>query len=108
MDYITSEVHGAAPHDPDEPGRQALAVVTEGLLNAANFPTGLGEPLSDVAYLLVILTENGGDLADVIQHLQAFAAPASAYIPPAAQFSALAAAILGLHRRTRDASAASA
>jgi hypothetical protein len=83
-------------------------VATERLLEQANFATGLGEPLSQVAGDLVELTDGPSELADVVQHLQAAAAPASAYIPPTSQFTTLAAEIYAHHRRAWDAWRASA
>lgn len=107
-DYIISVRHGPVPPDPDEPARCALAAATADLLRNAGFITGLGEPLNEVGYLLALLTENGGQLADVVQHLQALAAPASAYDPPPEQFASLGAAIITLHTESRDATDASA
>lgn len=107
-DNIVSVRRGPVPPDPAEPARHALAAATSEVLRAANFVTGLGEPLDEVSYVLVLLTENGGQLADVVQHLQAFAAPASSCIPRAEQFASLATAIIKLHSEARDASDASA
>lgn len=103
-DYIISVQHGPVPPDPDDASRHALAAATADLLRNAGFITGLGEPLIEMGYSLALLTESGGQLADVVQHLQAFAAPAGAYIPPAEQFAPLAAAIITLHKESRDAS----
>jgi len=102
-DFIVSRVTGPAPDGPEQRFRRELEVATERLLEQAHFETGLGEPLSQVAGDLVELTAGPADLADVIHHLQAAAAPASAYIPPASQFSSLAAEIYSQHRRARDA-----
>ena len=107
-DYIVSVQHGPIPPDPADPAREALARATAEVLRRARFVTGLGEPLWEVASVLVVLTENGRQLADVVAHPQALASPASAYIPPAAQFTALASAIVTLHREARDATDASA
>jgi hypothetical protein len=107
-DFMVSHVSGPAPDRPDERFRHDLAVATERLLEQANFATGLGEPLSQVAGDLVELTDGPTELAHVVQHLQAAAAPASAYIPPASQFTTLAAEIYAHHRRAWDAWRASA
>jgi hypothetical protein len=107
-DILVSRVSGPAPDRPDERFRQELALATERLLEQAHFATGLGEPLSQVAGNLVELTDGPAELADVVRHLQAAAAPASAYIPPASQFAALAAEIHAHHRRAWDALRASA
>jgi hypothetical protein len=101
-DFIVSHVTGSAPEEPDEQFRRDLAVSTERLLERALFATGLGEPLSQVADELVELTAGRANLADVVHHLQAAAAPASAYIPPASQFGSLAAEIYSHHRLARE------
>lgn len=107
-DFIVSYVSGPAPDRPDEQFRRELARRTERLLAKAQFSTGMGEPLSDVAENLVELTSGPCELVDVVQHLQAAAAPASAYIPPASEFSTLAAEIYAQHRRAWDILRASA
>ena len=101
MNGQVSLQHGPVPPDREDLARHALAALTAEVFRKAGFVTGLGKPLNEVGYLLALLTENGGQLVDVVQHLQAFAAPASAYIPPAEQFASVAAAIITLHEQRR-------
>jgi hypothetical protein len=106
-DFIVSFASGPFPDGPDQQFDRDLSRATERLLENAHFATGLGEPLSQVAGDLVALTDGRATRGDVVRHLQAAAAPASAYIPPASDFEALAVEIQDFHRRARHARKAS-
>jgi hypothetical protein len=106
-DFVESYASGPFPDGPDQQFDRDLGRATERLLENAHFATGLGEPLSEVAGDLVALTNGRAILGDVVRHLQAAAAPASAFIPPASDFAGLAAEIYDFHRRARYARRAS-
>jgi hypothetical protein len=76
-------------HAVDGPDESDLAQLRErenrvaAVLEQARFVTGLGEPLDLLAGDLVAVLDSGGGLADIVRNLQASAAPASSYVPPA-------------------------
>lgn len=67
------------------------------VLERAGFVTSLGEPLALLAGDLVAVLDGGGGVADIVRNLQAAAAPASSYVPPAERFAAVADAIVAAY-----------
>jgi hypothetical protein len=98
-------VHAVWERPPDDPEFLLIRKreqVLESVLAQSGFVTGLGEPLDEAAQWLVAVLDGGADLEGVIQTLQAWAAPASSYVPPREQFVALATALVDAHRRAGD------
>ena len=88
-------VHAAGDRGADDPEWVRLRERrVEQVLRRANFAAHLGESLAQVAGDLVALLDGGGGTAGVVRSLQAAAAPAGSYIPPAEQSTALAAAVV--------------
>lgn len=101
-DDMVNAVWERPPDDPEFLLIRKREQVLEDVLARAQFAPGLGEPLAEAAEWLVAVLDGNADLETVIRELQAWAAPASSYIPPREQFVALATALVDAYSQAGE------